>query len=58
MKKINYIAMIIAFAITFISMIVSVPDGIQHWAWQLATLTWIVNSFIQQRIIDNNKQAK
>jgi hypothetical protein len=51
MKKVNYILMVLAFLSAGFSIFLNVNNGYSAWVWQLATMLWIINSFIQQRTI-------
>ena len=54
MKKVNYILYILmglAFLSAGFSIFINANNGYSAWVWQLATMLWIINSYIQQRTI-------
>ena len=51
MKKVNYALMGIAILCAIFSIYVNIQNGFQYWGWPLATIVWVINSYIQQRII-------
>lgn len=58
MKQLQYTMMGIAFTVSLISIIMWYGHGFHTWAWQLACISWIIDSFVKQRRIDQleNKQ--
>ena len=52
MKKVNYALMVLAFISAGFSLFVNMNNGFSAWIWQLATMLWIINSFIQQKTIE------
>lgn len=51
MTKLIYVLMGLAILSAVFSIYVNVQNGFQAWCWQIATIAWIINSYIQQRTI-------
>ena len=52
MNKLQYVLMGTAFLMSLVSAMMWYGHGFHTWAWQIACMCWIVDSFTKQKAIE------
>jgi hypothetical protein len=52
MKKVQYALMAMGFVTAGLSAMMWYGSGLNTWIWQIACMTWIIDSYFKQKTID------
>jgi len=51
MKNLSKIFMLVGFVTAAIAMVINIVNNVS-WAWQLITMLWIINAYINEKMAD------
>ena len=51
MKNLSKIFMLVGFVTATIAMVINIVNNVS-WAWQLITMLWIINAYINEKTAD------